>query len=80
MLHYRGAMHAMSMLSRLACIVYMVCTMMTDAAKKHDAGYAAFAARMIAALATEEASIGGFTRHASANADNNAATIAPKKA
>jgi hypothetical protein len=57
---------------------------MTDEAKRSDARYAAFAADMLAALASEEASIAALNSrmslHTSTTADNTAETIAPKKA
>jgi hypothetical protein len=55
---------------------------MTDAAKKHDARYAGFAARMLACLAAEEADIA--RRNAVAPlyqgaADTASATVRPAK-
>lgn len=53
---------------------------MSDA-KKHDAGYADFAARMLAALATEEASIAKINASMTLHTGNasNSETIRPSK-
>lgn len=56
---------------------------MTDAIKKADAGYADFAARMLACLASEETDIArrdaAMVVYASGNADNTAETVRPSK-
>lgn len=51
------------------------------AAKKHDARYADFAARMLAALAKEESDIARFnvTMYRSESTDVNAATVRPSR-
>ncbi len=55
---------------------------MTEAAKKHDARYADFAARMLAATASEEASMARYnasvTRYIG-SADTTAQTVRPAK-
>lgn len=56
---------------------------MTDAIKKADAGYAAFAARMLTCLAAEEEDIARrdarSTLYVSESADTTAATVRPSK-
>ena len=57
---------------------------MTAAAKTHDAGYSAFAARMLAAEAAEVESIAklnaNMTKHAGSISEaNSAATVRPSK-
>lgn len=56
---------------------------MTDAIRKADASYAAFAARMLACLAAEEQDIArrdaAATLYTSATADNAAETVRPSK-
>lgn len=53
---------------------------MSDAAKIHDAAYSAFASRMLAALATEEASIAKYNgKFAASTVETNAATVRPSK-
>lgn len=56
---------------------------MTDAIRKHDAGYADFAARMLACLASEEQDIATrdakSTLYVSESADTTAATVRPSK-
>lgn len=56
---------------------------MTNEAIQHDARYSDFAARMLAALASEEASIARFnanvTRYQGANVDTTSATVRPGK-
>ena len=56
---------------------------MTDAIRKADSGYAAFAARLLAELASEEADIARrdarTTLYRSETADNTAATVRPVK-
>ncbi len=55
---------------------------MSDDAKKHDAQYADFAARMLAALATEEASIASYNAKVTkyvGNADSSSETVRPSK-
>ncbi len=56
---------------------------MSNEAKKHDAQYADFAARMLAALATEEASIASYnakvTKYTSTSVDNSSETVRPSK-
>jgi hypothetical protein len=57
---------------------------MGNEAKQHDARYADFAARMLAALASEEASIARLNSrmslYTSDSADTNAGTVRPQKA
>lgn len=56
---------------------------MPDDAKNHDAQYAAFVARMLAALAAEEASIASHnasvTRYQGADTDTTSETVRPGK-
>ncbi len=55
---------------------------MTDAAKKHDAQYADFAARMLSALAQEEASIARLNARLTMHAGNGGSvseTVRPVK-
>jgi hypothetical protein len=56
---------------------------MTDAIKKADAGYAAFAARMLACLASEEADIAArdakSTLYSGGNVDSASETVRPSK-
>lgn len=57
---------------------------MTDAVKAHDAKYAAFAARMLLALAAEEADIAArdtrfSTRQIGSTANSTDATVRPSK-
>lgn len=53
---------------------------MTNEAKKHDAKYADFAARMLAALATEEASIAKYnSKFSVTTASMSLETVRPSK-